>query len=501
MVIGPAKAKTIAIEHKGVNKDFIVDNLVAKEPADDALPYYYVEKFLQEYHLEDELFAEYINAYDVIYSLPDMGDIKTIVMRILKLVPVDIAREFFKLHADAIIPPDIADKHASVDTGIGSQDQTYIREEYFEFIILMFYTKLILPPLGLSTTFSPDLYQKGMEPLKLIYMLEDTEFFTLPGTAKLTRYITKHVERTMTENDVKMLSARLHISMDSVPHYVMGNILFKRLPLVTFSPKENLASMAYNAIMNSTNRIVAVKDRMSLKTHTTQEEEEGLLDSFRGSTPFPLGRPVEFESALFDIEAAARHLGITDMALLNDALKFFEILENRSLIIHPISVFLVKLALKPILAPTMIDYIAGEYDGEKYDLRYVVRAFALAFAKIYPLDNDLGLLIAMRENPLSTFAVITPTFSRVPKELSDELMDIYPVTIVHHTRVQVKNEHTPILMINQLASSVKGVPLTYFAPRKYLKDRETEVVIPGRIRILIAELLLKLYHERKLKED
>lgn len=484
--IAGTTAKTFKVSHKNGELTFSVNSLIARlQPSylKTPLQFNILQDYIISYNLSKTLFELYQKAYDTIYSIPKLSDIHRIISEIIQALDYNMLKIYISDRYTQYIPAGIPNTFRKQDEldGIGSEDQTYIRQEYIELMTYTSIIKAIAPILAMSYEINPDLYPQNTYIITYMRMINETDLVNTPAHEKLYRFVDKHISCMIGPQDMNLLALSRQISEDDILDYVMGAVIFKRLPIVRYD--ENIVDLIYKTARWTVDRKQQPKDRVTVKNTNAGEAEEGILDSYRSSTGLTIGELAEYDMVVSDPHKLLRHIGGDRFDILEDALEFFAPFNQPGIRVNNFSFFITKAILHKAIPSPALNYVSKQYTANM---------LAVAFAYLYPnIDKELALLLTIREVEDDTI-VTPPPISRVSGEVADKLMEVYKVRRVKRTKTTVVAEQTPIIHINEITKYLNGKNFVSMATRKYLEERDKHLQMPGDIRIRTAKLLIHL---------
>lgn len=386
-----------------------------------------------------------------------------------------------------------------VADGLGTREQTYLKDEYLELIALSQVLKTIIGPIGQFANDNPmELNPKTIHHSLSGFFLdhpiaESRPFKKLEG---LINKIMETLSRNKEESDIRIIENGL--AKEDIPIAALATALIQKVAMaVTIDDNEskNIITRTYNFInnklQNKGDTSTAIRPKNStIDTDSGDSDPESKLESYRIVSELSKGSVVELnwsaKKEIISINKRYNFYNTEDEAILKDALMFTEILKTSKLNITQIR--LLGWIFKDIIDPRSIDYIL---------INGVVNLIAFGFVYLWKNDfKDLALLLTAKStsNNDSLEFNATTNIARIPKEIKSELDFYYPFkkVIVSNTgnkEVNLAEEATRIV-----TEQMFKYEWVYTAYTNYIievnKNISDKVVVPSNIKIRLAELIL-----------
>ena len=385
--------------------------------------------------------------------------------------------------------------------GLGTREQTYLKDEYLELIALSQILKTVIGPIGQFANdnimeLNPKNIHHSLSGFFLDHPIaESRPFIKLQG---LIRKIMETLSRNKDESDIRTIENG--IAKEDIPIAALATAMVQKVAMAVVmddNETKNIITRTYNFInnklQNKGDTSTAIRPKVgSVDMDSGDNDAESKMEQFRIVSNLPNGSVVELNwSAKREIIAINKRYNFynkEDEIIYRDALVFTEILRTSRL--NQTQMILLSWIFKDIIDPRSIMYI--QIDG-------IVNLIASAFVYLWKHGfKDLALLITSRSisNVDSLEFNATTNIARIPKEIKSILDVQYPFKKVIVSKIANKEVNLAEEAISLLTEMLFKYEWSYTAYSNYIlevnKNISDKVVVPSNIKIRLAELIIHL---------
>lgn len=472
--------------------------LEVKNNAKDATQFQLVNQYLHSRpeELSAKIFEQYSLLEDRVFETG--GDISSkyvtvFVNGMLNLLDTDDIKNWLKNESKLIIPPRIAEvyKEEQVYGTGGSRDQTYIRDEYLDLVVMIMVSKLILPQLAAMSRLVIDRVAKNYRYLEIFKILKKHPIYKHPAIDKLYRYMNKIKESQLgdvTKQQSRIIETEVHTEL--LTEYLVADIFVSKLAtlsVVNDTNESNAVSILYRAAGNNLKLKSSVKETIRPKTagKSIEDEDESYLDSYRLKSPLSIGQILEADTYIENLQQLCVNMGVEvpDQKVLQGIVKAFQ--NNK--VIHNDS------GLR-----TIIKWVTAKIMDPRLNSSDIINMAAVTFLWLYQRGHFMLAYILTGTYPHEPI-VSSRTSSVLTEEMRVKLLEIAPNN-------RVSGKYTIPVLEKAIISVDKDIGKTTLVTtfnsqliNLHFKDiyRETEGLVfkPSNLKVLLFNLILDIDKE------
>ena len=385
--------------------------------------------------------------------------------------------------------------------GLGTREQTYLKDEYLELLALSQILKTIIGPIGqFANDNIMELNAKNIHHSLSGFFLdhpisESRPFIKLQG---LINKIMETLSRNKEESDIRTIETG--IAKEDIPTAALATAIIQKVAMAVVmddNESKNIITRTYNFInnklQNKGDTSTAIRAKMgSVDMDSGDGDAESKIEQFRIVSNLPHGSVVELNwSAKREIIAINKRYNFynkEDELIYKDTLVFTDILRTSRL--NPTQPILLGWIFKDIIDPRSIEYIL--IDG-------IVNLLATGFVYLWKNGfKDLAILLTSKSvNNIDSLEFnATTNIARIPKEIKSELDIYYPFKKVIISKTGNKEVNLAEESISLVTELLFKYEWSYTAYSNYIlevnKNVSDKVVVPSNIKIRLAELILHL---------
>lgn len=509
----------VNVNHNKDNIDFTISTIISKrnekelkDPRQFELLNSYLDYKGPEY--KDKLFKAYIKTHTDIQDLIWEGPVRSlpvhIVNEVLDLFDLNDIVHYLKNVYRLPPPSNLKEEFDPLveQNSQGTRVQTYIINDYLELAALVLVIKAIIGPIGQYAYIKAKEMTSIHKEYILLQFLRQHPIFNSPPAEKLLGLIDKVVNlptNSKETDDIRVLQKQL--SKEAISEGVMAVVVIQKLPLcciVDDNKDKNIVTIVYNYVNNKLKAPGDSTKSIKPKTNLTDTEsgtgdKESIIESTRISSNLNTATPTEISWSVDSIEKIMHQLpnymkDKIDMNIVKDSYEFCQSFQNGNL--NKIQVQLVGFLFKDIIDPRALDHI---------NIGCLINLFAVGFAYLWGTDfKHLALVLVSQPNVIDNEDSITINSTvnrtRIPKELKDELQELYPYNRVINetTRANTVEEN-----ITTLVNEFYNIRWKHTAYEKYivevLEDLNPSKILPIDLKLQLAKLFIE--HERRRYVD
>jgi len=385
--------------------------------------------------------------------------------------------------------------------GLGTKEQTYLKDEYLELLALSQILKTIIGPIGqFANDNIMELNVKNIHHSLSGFFLdhpisESRPFIKLQG---LINKIMETLSRNKDESDIRTIENG--IAKEDIPIAALATAIIQKVAMAVViddNESKNIITRTYNFInnklQNKGDTSTAIRAKVgSVDLDSGDNDAESKMEQFRIVSNLPNGSVVEMnwstKREIIAINKRYNFYNKDDELMYKDALVFTDILRTSRL--NNTQTILLGWIFKDIIDPRSIDYIL--IDG-------IVNLLATAFVYLWKNDfKDIALLLTSKSlsNADSLEFNATTNIARIPKEIKLELDIQYPFKKVIISKTGNKEVNLTEESISLITEILFKYEWSYTAYSNYVlevnKNISDKVLVPSNIKIRLAELILFL---------
>jgi len=498
---------SVIITHNGKTIEFNVDSLVSKRNKDEIDPknqYVLLEAYL-DYRgdkFKDGLIDMYIDMEEKLsYTIrnPEIDPMPyELFGKLIDYIDYEKILYFLQNVYGLKAPSNLADTFDNqIKTdGLGTREQTYLKNDYIELAAYVLVIKTILPPLAYYAFIKSSLLGINRKEYVLYEILNRHPISEIPPVKKLWDFINRLVEIGLKDGEQGAVIVIMRgIPREDFSDYLLALATFQKVAIGTIindNISKNVVTRIYNFINNKLMTKGDVSNairgkRVGIDAEGGPGDKESALEVYRIPSVVPKNVEIELDWSVSDPGFVMHQLPITiDPNIVNDAMLF-----NRCFYETPVDETQIQLLgymFKHIIDPRGLDYVS--IDG-------IVSLLSVGFAYLWSIDMKfLALLLTSSSiQQDSEIAIVNSTSNRnrIPKEVKNELQKYYP-----HERVVNINETENMAewAINELGNSIYKKRWMPNATKKYLdiglNNDNNAMILPADIKIQICDLVLHI---------
>lgn len=367
---------------------------------------------------------------DSIVALLDLDDMIRFVKEVLKIQPLNILHDEFL---------DIMETD-----GMGTRNQTYVKEDYLKFIGFSIYIKIMLIPVIMYGHVKQQFINQVNKEYLLLHFITKYPIMDSEPMRKVINYIEEVLNKSADElYIVNSFIFSKSIPKDEIPTYMLGLVIFQKVFLYAHKADAETDStdkaMRGNVISNMYSFIIDALEKQGSTAKTIKNKElmddkdgddkESILESYRTVSNLSYGFVEEFLWATKDIDTIIEQLPEEQRVHVNR-----EILDRvkvnakrmKTEAIQDEHIFILTTIFKSLIDSRAIYYL---------NIDNIINLISVAFAYLWSIDSKpIALLLMSKkeytEGDVMTFSAITSK-ERVPKEYKEELDRFYPFKLPH----------------------------------------------------------------------
>lgn len=357
-----------------------------------------------------------------LFDFLSLEDMTNYVKNVIKVKPLDVLLDEF-------------DENMKRD-GKGTRNQTYLKDDYLNFIALSMYFKISVLPVLLFGNIKQGYLNKINKEYMLLHFYKGYPIFKSEPIIKIVNWVNELIEKHSDEpNLIDSFVFSYGIPKMEMVNYILAIILFQRVfsyNYLTDGTEVNIINKIYKFVSDK------LKQRHSATNGVTNkdllrnregEDPESILESYRVVSNLSYGYIEEFLWATKDIDHIIKQLPEeqrkhTDVKLAKNIKDQIRDMANEE--ITDLQIFILTAIFKTIIDSRAIYYLG---------IDNIINLIAVAFTYLWSIGNkSLALLIVSkkisREENVTTVSSIVNK-ERVSKDLKEELDILFPYQLPH----------------------------------------------------------------------
>jgi len=455
----------------------------------------------------DELFSRNEKGKNILieYLTADTYNIpyKT-VHNILDMFDINDVKKFIKDRKLVTPPTTLPDQY---DTNIdknerGSREQTYLKEDYYDFIALITILKSTLGIVGeyafmKSTVLNKNIYKEFI----LLNFYRSHPIFQTPPFVKLLASISKLVERLF--KDSKNTALRIieqNVSKENLPLHVLALVVIQKLLFndeLSDTDVKNTITKVYSFASDKLKLKNNMGGKFKIRDMVEQDSDsdsESVLEKYRKNSDVTPGYIEEYKVATENVFRLARYLNLHfDDAVIEKIWRSLNVL-NEKFPIHE-CILLASWSLKGIADMRCLDYLRIEH---------IINI--LTVGVLWALENDhkqAALIMSSYALTDTGHRVKLSLRNKIRPELKEKLKELFPYekTAVINGKVSTINyvEET----INDISKKLMDGSLVSTLPEDIIEEITgtslRSIIVPENIRNILAEYIIGIETNYKLR--
>lgn len=439
------------------------------------------------------------NITDKILDQLDYEDILHFLKNVERLQPPSNLKEEFDMSIE--------------EDGKGTRIQTYLQSDYLELAAILIICQFILPVLGEYYFNNESKLGKANRNYTLFNLIKGHDIFNKPAIDKLQAWIDvlirQHTKDDMVYN-IRVLESQLPTS--EIPVLILGSILIEKLSVYVLgndNKDKNMINTIYNYIFSKL-RSPYGNDGLKDKTMLTDKDslngdKESIIESTRITATLNTATPTELIWSIDSIDKIIYQLPphIRDMI---DREKAYIVLDN---ITKSLSNNIVKPQI--IMLGFIFKCIIDSRSLYHVDIKCLLNLIAVAFVYLDKIGFlNLALILAayydVNEDEDMEFKMnTTVNISRIPKEVKQELYDLFP----YERQInKTKTENLAEAAISNLSSdiyryrvinTIRFDVLEAISTEQSIRDIDLNNLLMQDIKLIYSEFVIK--HEKLLNNS
>lgn len=481
-----------------------IDGSKAQVNLTDDMVFREINSFLQTLPEERQkaIWDAYVDIYQLFEANFDpmaiQGRMQANIKRIYDQIPYEELYEWAKFSSHIRLPIGLKAEYGDNDP----VELTYLRQDYFELAVLAIASRPMVPIWGEYIPRIKDDAGTNFKEYFAVKLLYRTYITSCQPYQRLRVYIEASIGSKSKQGN--LFSAVLAgLSSAEIPDWLLASTLVRRTSVVPISAESegpNIITDVYQYVSNTLRspghrRFSGPISPKQVRKDEKADQQESLAESYKIKQEVSDGDVVMANIFTQNTVGIAQAMDPTvDLEKLRVCEESIQVLENQPIMQHQL--VLTQWVLAAAISMRYIPLLAKPA---------LLRAMAVAQALLWHWGfNDLASLLTAREvkQDQDEFISSQETWSKIPKELMEKLVAIYPYPYpVKGKNVTPRQANPGSRAVDGLYELIYGSDWYLYAPRALVAVTNRipgmrKMYVPTDIRIQLANLLIHLYQQR-----
>lgn len=454
----------------------------------------------------DGLFALYRKMHDLFQTVHEYEALVTVlqlqIKRFYKIATPDSFGEWLALKGNVGFPSTVLDdyvydgKYSNIDR---FQERTCLKSDYRKILNLSLASHAMLPVLGEFIARTEKIVGVNYKELKALPILTESDLFKMPGVEWLTNYISAALARAAVSDSAVIAGLG---SMD-VPDWLLARVLIRKLPIEEFhvdGDDGNLIIKVFHVINNG----LTGRDRNFLGPVTDKFRDKVGTDADKDRSSFAEKIKIKTETSIGDrepdsvflekyVQAALKLVPDLNPNRAKECVEFAINMQNPRIMDHAVT--MAQWIMAPAISPLSLPLT---------EARDHLFAIGISQAILWHWGFiDLASLMTAQPVPHGRESVHAglEVRARIPKELMEELAELFPYHQVLRGRQQSMRKLNPgCISVDEFNDLIAGSEWIVNCPpelsSKTTKVSSRRMLVPSDVRIQLGNLIVKHIAQR-----
>lgn len=362
---------------------------------------------------------------DGLINMLDLNDMIYFVKEVLKIQPLGILHDEFL---------DIMETD-----GMGTRNQTYVKEDYLKLVGLSIYIKIVLLPVLMYGHLKQDFLNNNNKEYLLFHFFTKYPIMESDPMKKIIKYIEEVVNKSSDEPIIiNTFVFNNSIPREDIVCYMLSLAVFQRIFLYAHKAdfgtqatgnKGNIISNMYSFIKDTLEKAASkIQDKTRMKDKDG-DDEESILESYRTVSNLSYGFIQEFLWATKDINSIIEQLPpeqakYISKGIITSIKPYVKLMKEET--IQDIHLFILTTIFK-----TLIDSRAIYYIG----IDNILNLISVGFSYLWNINSKIPAIMLLSSKSIAdtdavNFSTVTNK-ERVSPELKEELNRFFPYQLPH----------------------------------------------------------------------
>ena len=450
----------VYVEHRGQRLEFnaAVYQQAFKKGSYD--PFLQINNYWdrQETEFKDklfELFLETKNIFNNIYQVNDLIlQLRPVVAQMLDMHDNEELERWTRFHGRVWIPEDLDVEYKDDVVRPGSREQTYLVSDYWELVFMVMKLRVIAPIWGEFVEVTKKESGPIFRDLNTYYLISKTHIEKSPAMQRLNRYVAKNVK----QDDIDIRSSINGIGSDSFQANLIANILVRFLVIasLTREPSDtHLVQIVHKTLRNRLSQNEshqnAILEKLNPGEDDLSEDSSSRAEKYKNKPLVPPGEFTAIEkSTEYTHEIAARILTVNELTAEQSKALDVALADAQSMgstAFEECQIHLMQWAISPIITARAL------WDINRSS---ILRLAGITQFYLWQIGyKDLaGLVTARSLTAEGVMQYSSESRAHIPKDLIDQLNELYPFYRRHPTKKALKPNNEAINEIMQLSQDL-----------------------------------------------
>lgn len=418
--------------------------------------------------------------------------------------PIEELSRFIAFHApDINIPNTFQDQYVPNEDQPRTREKTYTKPDYQQLVTLALSLRIMVPVWGEFINLTKNETGTNFKEFYAYRLLAQTKYVHSPAMEKLRTYVEHNIKL-----DRSMASAILvGVGSEDYSEWLMALVLVRRLCVGDISGIEvnsNLVTFIYNFIIYkvSGNTSTSFGEKIHLKEFETgdngNEQNASRIEGYKIKQESSIGDMAILGFYMENMVQVAQQLKPDiDLKLLEQFTKSASALQTNPLGDGQIA--LTQWVLSPVISPRGIPHL---------NKKQAIAAIIVAQTWLWEMGHlQLSCLVSsVGSNNNQAHLSGSDGRARIPKELLEQLAQLYPFAKVSSAKQRTKPVNAGVMSIDAVASMFGQRDWILTAPDAMVTQvngdaQKRRYACPYDIKFLLAQLVIQLAQTRKKEFD